>query len=95
MDKKKHNIKDIYTFICTLAVVISSIVIVMTFLSTYHFINTVPIFSYYYPLQISISITMLLWGIKFYTNKVGKEKRIYLSICLGISLMSLAFMFII
>lgn len=92
MDKKKHNLKDIYTLICTLAVVVASVIIVMTFLSTYHFINTIPIFSYYYPLQISISITMLLWGIKFYTSKVGKEKRIYASICLAISLISLIFM---
>ena len=95
MDRKKHNIKDIYTLICTIAVVISSIVIVMTFLSTYHFINTIPLFSSYSPLQISISITMLLWGIKFYTNKVGKEKRIYSCICIALSLISLIFMIII
>lgn len=92
MDKKKYNIRDAYTLICTIAVVISSIIIVMTFLSTYHFINTMPIFTYYYPLQISISVTMLLWSIKFYNNKVGKEKRIYSSICLAISLISLIFM---
>lgn len=95
MDRKKHNIKDLYTLTCTIAVVISSIVIVMTFLSTYHFINTIQLFSSYYPLQLSISITMLLWGIKFYINKVGKEKRIYSSICIGLSLINLLFMIII
>ncbi|WP_300383742.1 hypothetical protein [Clostridium sp.] len=95
MDKNKYNIKDVYTLICTLAVVTSSIIIVMTFLSTYHFINTILIFTSYYPLQLSISITMLLWSIKFYTNKVGKQKRIYSSICITISLISLLFMAII
>lgn len=88
---KKFGIRDMITFLCTLAAFTTSVIIVLTFLTTYHFINGMPIFNSYLPLQIGLCITMALWAIRFAINKVGKEKYIYSLICIIISLTSLFF----
>ncbi|MBD7915062.1 hypothetical protein H9660_07855 [Clostridium sp. Sa3CUN1] len=88
---KKFSIRDTITFICTLAAFITSVIIVLTFLTTYHFINSMPIFNSYLPLQIGLCITMALWAIRFAINKVGREKYIYAIVCIIISLISLFF----
>lgn len=88
---KKFSIRDTITFICTLSAFITSVIIVLTFLTTYHFINSMPIFNSYLPLQIGLCITMALWAIRFAINKVGREKYIYAIVCIIISLISLFF----
>ena len=88
---KRDYIKDIATFICTLAAFITSIIIVLTFLTTYHFINIMPIFNSYVPLQVGICITMILWAIRFLMNRFGKERYIYSAICITSAILSLLF----
>lgn len=89
---KKFGLKDGLTLICTISAIGTSIVIVLTFLTMYHFINTMQIFDSYQPLQIGLSITMILWAIRFSLYKVGKEKHIYSLICLVTALISIIFM---
>ena len=43
----KFRVKDIFTIICTLAAISTSVIIILTFLTTYHFINNMPIFNSY------------------------------------------------
>ena len=83
--------KDAFTIICTIAAFITSVIIILTFLTTYHFINIMPVFNSYVPLQIGICITMALWGIRFLLNNVGREKYMYSIICISASIVSLLF----
>ena len=88
---RKFNIKELFTLICTISVIITSVIIVLTFLTTYHFINSMPIFNSYLPLQIGICITMALWAIRFTINRYGRERYIYPIIFIIISITSLFF----
>lgn len=88
---KKFGLKDWLTLICTLSAIATSVVVVLTFLTTYHFINSMPSFNSYQPLQIGVSITMALWAIRFSLYRVGKERYIYSSICFVIALVSMFF----
>ena len=74
---KKFDIKDLFTLICTIAVIATSVIIILTFLTTYHFINNMPTFNSYLPLQIGMCITMALWAIRFTLNRGEKERYIY------------------
>ncbi|ASW42340.1 hypothetical protein [Clostridium isatidis] len=87
----KDLYEEIFSFIVTSVTVITSIAIVLTFLTTYNFI-LLPAFSTYFPLQISISICMLLWGVRFYFKKIGRKKYFYSLAFLLISIVSLIFM---
>ncbi|EOR28131.1 hypothetical protein A500_00765 [Clostridium sartagoforme AAU1] len=87
----KFRAKDFFTLICTLAAIATSVIIVLTFLTTYHFINIMPIFNSYLLLQIGICLTMALWAIRFFIYRSGREKYIYSSICIIISVVSLFF----
>lgn len=88
---KKFDVKDILTLICTIAVIATSVIIIFTFLTTYHFINIMPVFNSYLPLQVGLCITMALWGVRFLLNSFGKERYIYSTICIVISIISLFF----
>ncbi|MDU5106162.1 MULTISPECIES: hypothetical protein [unclassified Clostridium] len=88
---KKFDVKDLFTLICTIAAILTSVIIILTFLTTYHFINIMPIFNSYFPLQIGICITMALWGFRFLLNSFGREKYIYSLLCIAISIISLLF----
>ena len=88
---KKFDFNELFTLICTIAAILTSVIIVLTFLTTYHFINIMPMFNSYFPLQIGICITMALWGIRFLLNSFGKEKYIYSILCIAISIISLLF----
>lgn len=90
---KRISDEDILTILCTSVVLMTSIVIILTFLSNYHFINNMPLFDTYLPLQICISITMIVWGIRFYIYKIGTIKYIYSVICFLIAIISLLFSF--
>lgn len=88
---RKFRAKDIFTLICTISTIIASIIIVFTFLSTYHFVNNMPIFNSYLLLQLGICITMILWSIRFYIYRTGIEKYIYSGICMILAIISLVF----
>ena len=89
---KKFGLKDWLTLICTLSAIATSVVVVLTFLTTYHFINSMPIFNSYLLLQVGLFITMMLWGIRFLLNNSVRERYIYSIICITISIISLFFM---
>ncbi|GAA0083598.1 hypothetical protein UT300007_00370 [Clostridium sp. CTA-7] len=86
----KFRFKDFFTLICTLASIAASVIIVLTFLTTYHFIN-MHMFNSYLPLQIGICVTMMLWAIRFFLYRIGREKYMYSLICIIISIISLFF----
>lgn len=88
----KRKIRHILTFICALSAFISSIVIVCTFLTTYQFIYLGQMFNSYFTMQISICITMALWGMRFFFFQRGKEKYIYSGICATITIILIFFM---
>ena len=87
----KFRVKDIFTIICTLAAISTSVIIILTFLTTYHFINNMPILNSYILLQIGICVTMILWAIRFFLYRKGRERYIYTSVCIIISIISLFF----
>lgn len=88
---KKYVLKEGLTLVCTLAAILTSVIIVLTFFTTYHFINSMPVFNSYQPLQVGISTTMALWAIRFFLYRVGKEKYIYSSICFAVSIVAMFF----
>lgn len=49
-------------------------------------------FDNYHPLQLIVSATMFIWALKFLLSEDKKEKLVYTSICMCISLGSLFFM---
>lgn len=85
------KLRDFFTIMSTIAVIISSIIIVLTFLGTYHFIDDMSIFNSYFPLQVAISVTMAIWGVRFFIYKRGIERYIYSIICILISIVSIYF----
>lgn len=81
----KLKSKDIMTAICMIAAMMTSVIIICTFLTTYQFVYVGQMFNSYYMLQIGVCITMGLWGIRFLLYHKGKERYIYFSICTIIS----------
>lgn len=82
---EKLRKKDILTAICLISAIITSGIIICTFLTTYQFFYVGQMFNSYYILQIWVGITMMLWGIRFILYYKGKERYIYFLICTTIS----------
>lgn len=80
----KAKSKDIMTAICMVAAMVTSVIIICTFLTTYQFIYVGQMFNSYYMLQIGVCITMILWGVRFLLYHKGKERYIYFMICIAI-----------
>ncbi|MBL4933341.1 hypothetical protein [Clostridium paridis] len=74
-----------------ISAIVTTVVIVATFLTSYRFIYINEIFSGYYPIQLTIMVTMLIWAIRFWLNNSGKRKYIYTMICLMLSIVSFIF----
>lgn len=89
---RRLRLKDIFTFICTLAVIITSIIIICTFLTIYQFYIVGQMFNSYFLLQIATAITMALWSIRFFIYRKGKERYIYSG---AFMLIAIIFMFFI
>lgn len=81
----KLKSKDIMTAICITAAMITSGIIICTFLTTYQFFYVGQMFNSYYMLQVGVCITMMLWGIRFMLYHKGRERYIYSLICMSIS----------
>lgn len=81
----KFKLKDIITTICISAAMITSLIIISTFLTIYQFFYVGQMFNSYYTLQVGVSITMMLWGIRFILYYKGKERYIYSLICITIA----------
>lgn len=67
------------------------ITLICVFLSTHNIIY-IKILNNYYALQTVVSITMIIWGIKFAFDKESRKRVVYPIICLSISILSIFFM---
>lgn len=83
--------KKVINVLSLIAATVSILIIIATFLTSYRFLYINGIFSGYYPLQISLTVTMIIWGCKLWQNNIGIRKYIYTIICLILSLASLFF----
>lgn len=72
-------------------VVVTLITLICVFLTT-HNIMYIRVFNSYYALQVSVCITMFLWGLKFAFYKDARVRKFYPVICLSISIVSIFFM---
>ena len=92
MDNNKTTFEKSINIACIVATIITSVIIICTILTTYQFRNFGQIFNSYYSIQLSGSITMLLWAIKFLLFYRGKERYLYSFISLVLSVGLLFFM---
>lgn len=89
----KTKPKDVYTYICVFSTVITSIILICTFLTMYQFKYISQLFNSYMTLQIAIGITMGLWGIRFIVFDKGRKRLVYSTVCIFI-LVSILFFII-
>ena len=67
-------------------IIIIVVLILCTFLTSYHFVSIGLIFNYYVPMQIGLIVTFLCLAFKFIITEKGRKKVLYFSICLIIIL---------
>ncbi|WP_286904788.1 hypothetical protein [Clostridium sp. UBA1652] len=85
-------IKKAVNVISLTATVVSILVIIATFLTSYRYVYINEIFTGYYPLQVSITVTMIAWGFKFWMSNTGLRKYLYTFICFILSVASIFFL---
>ncbi|MGL4850130.1 MAG: hypothetical protein ACRC28_14610 [Clostridium sp.] len=83
--------RKIITILGIFMSIVSAIVIICTFLTSYQFVYIGEMFNTYFTLQVCLCITMGIWAIKFWIEELGMKKYIYTLICIGISLSSIFF----
>lgn len=83
--------RRLINFLSLLAGLLTSLAIICTLLTTYQFLYVGQIFNSYFPIQIGILVTMILWAIKFYFFEKGARKNIYAIFCIAIAICSLFF----
>ncbi len=71
--------------------IITSIIVICTFLTTYQFYYVGQIFNSYVPLQFGVSATMAALGIRFILDKSIEKRIMYSGISFAISLSLLYF----
>lgn len=74
--------KKIVMNLCIVSAIVTSIIIICTFLTTYQFWYVGQMFNTYLPLQIGIIVTMILWALSFWVHEKGKRKYLFTFICL-------------
>ena len=79
--------KKFINVLCILSAIVTSIIIICTFMTSYQFVYVGQIFNSYMPIQIALGITMAILAIRFWLNEHGKRKYIYSSISIIISLL--------
>lgn len=75
--KESTRLEKLLTIVCIIITIVTSIVIICTLLTTYQFKNLGQMFNSYFSMQLGASITMGLWGLRFFLYSNGKEKYIY------------------
>ena len=73
--------------------VISGVVIICTFITSYQFMYISNIFDSYLAVQVSVAITMILWALRFWLNEYGRRKFFHTSISLAIVVALMFFIF--
>ena len=77
--------------LCIISASITSFIIICTFLTTYQFYFVNQVFNSYFPLQVGIIVTMVLWALCFWVQENGKRKYLFTLICLLLMAGSLFF----
>ena len=85
--------KKIINVLSIASSIISGIVIICTFITSYQFIYISGIFNSYLAVQISVAITMILWALRFWLNEYGRKKFFHTSISLAIVVALIFFIF--
>ncbi|GIM30527.1 hypothetical protein CPJCM30710_31930 [Clostridium polyendosporum] len=84
--------KKLINILSLLSGLVTCIAVILTLLTTYHFIYGNKIFNSYNPIQIGLAVTMILWGIKFFFYENGERRVAYSIICMIIAIGSLFFL---
>ena len=84
--------KKIVNVIGSMAAFITSVLIICTFTTTYQFYYVNQIFNSYLPIQLGVSITMAILGIRFLINETGRKRIIYSVFSFTISVSLIFFM---
>ena len=69
--------KKLVNLLGFISALITSILIICTFTTTYQFYYVGQIFNSYLPIQLGVCITMTILGIRFLVNENGKKRIIY------------------
>ncbi|NLK95960.1 MAG: hypothetical protein GX275_12375 [Clostridiales bacterium] len=77
--------KKIINVLSVASAAITSVLIICTFLTSYHFYYVGLIFNSYRPIQIGVAVTMCILGIRLLINEEGIKKFVYFLLCLLIS----------
>ena len=85
--------KKIINVLSIASSIISGIVIICTFITSYQFIYISDIFNSYLAVQISVAITMILWALRFWLNEYGRKKFFHTPISLAIVVALIFFIF--
>lgn len=82
----------ILTVLSIVSATITSATIICTLLTTYQFMFVGQIFNSYVPIQTMLSITMIIWGIKFILSEKGWKRVAYPLIFLSTAAGSIFFL---
>ena len=85
--------KKIINLLSIIFSVISGVVIICTFITSYQFMYISNIFDSYLAVQVSVAITMILWALRFWLNEYGRRKFFHTSISLAIVVAMMFFIF--
>lgn len=80
------NSKNLITIACIVGTIVTSGIIICTILTMYQFKNLGQFFNSYHAMQLSGSITMFLWGLRFLLYYKGKQRYLYSIISFFISI---------
>lgn len=80
--------KKLVNLLGFISALMTSILIICTFTTTYQFYYVGQIFNSYLPIQLGVCITMTILGIRFLLNETGEKRVIYagLSFIIAVSL---------
>lgn len=87
--------KKLISTIGIIVALLTSATIICTLLTTYQFIYVGQIFNSYKPIQIMISITMIVWCLKYVVNRKSRKDLIYAGIFFLFACISLYFLSIV
>lgn len=84
--------KKIVNLLSFISAFITSVILICTFLTTYQFYYVDQVFNSYLPLQIGLSITMVILSIRFILTENGAKRILYSGLSLTIAMLVIYFM---
>ena len=82
----------ILSILSIVSATITSVTIICTLLTTYQFMFVGQMFNSYVPIQTMLTITMIIWGIKFILSEKGWKRVVYPLISLSTAAGSIFFL---